>query len=816
MQSVEEFIFGADDVEGAFSFLADGGQFFGDLVKRHSLVFAGVDFLLGLQHAVAVAIAAVGELEAVLGKAALYVSGADAHHGNAALFQFHAEAIAKHIDGGFGAAIHVAVGERKECARGADTHDFAAALHSGQECAGKKEHRKVVDLEHVAKFVLGQKLGCARNSQSGVVHEQIDVRIFGHDRRSGALYLRSVREVAREKASILRKLVLLWFRAADAHAKIPAFAQILTQGIADAATCAGNDGDFLFHAAIVAQKKQKRKAFKVQRLTKQRKSSKILPMVLSPLSLWKDYDRKVMPLSTTVVKEFSHATYTERYLYFNGEASARGCTRIFARFLQPSTPTDAILIAMVEPEKDVRDQDFSSFLQQGWAVLVCDYAGNAFNHERFTIYPHMLDFADYKEEALFLPTDSPFKSCWYIWATVAMRGVTFCEEYGFKKIALFGQGYGGAQMIKCACVCEEVCGGITLYSPGFFPETQNLDPALLAMRVGLNTAAYAPCLRAPLLMLCCSNDDDGSLDEISEFCNQSKGMSIYYAEPRTSHGETVRIRSNMEHFLAAMRNDTLQPGLFGAVRVTVAGAEDKLYFSLLQTVENPLDLYNDTKQNLQFSSATLYVSQGISNPAYRNWRAIPMQKADEDEFIAYTTVYSADKNVYAFVCADRDGFIVNTPVLDRIPSSLGVNATVSEKKRLLYESDMQIDDFFTSDQTVQPQMKNGPFDISGVAASSLNTYKIGSPVYSGEPDANLQVLLYSPSDQDIVISVIDSETYSTYSCTRHASPADDWLKLSLAAGDLKSKDGMLSGWDKAVFLHIEGENELLINTILWV
>ena len=536
-------------------------------------------------------------------------------------------------------------------------------------------------------------------------------------------------------------------------------------------------------------------------------------MVLSPLSLWKNYDRKVMPLDITVIKENKEAEYLEQFVYFNGEASSNGCTRIFARFLTPQTPTDSVLVIMAEPHQTLESVDCTHILKNNISVLLLDYAGDAFGHNRFTIYPRSLAFSNYDESTLFAPTETPYQSCWYIWATVAMRGVTFCEEKGFSKIGLFGIGYGGAQMIKCAAACQGILGAATLYSPGFLPPED--DPALLAMRVGINTAAYAACLKAPVFMLCCSNDDDKSLDDISEFCAQSSGYATYFAEPRTSRGRTPRIESNLEYFFSKMFNGEIQAKLYQNVAIKAAGRENKVYFSLSQSSDNPMANQTEQTKPVKFDGGTLYFSQGVKNPTYRNWRAIPLQKAGEDEYFAYTEVFS-EKLFCAYACLERNGFFISTPILKALPATLNVKAVKKEKKRLIYSSEMKIDDFFTSDQRVSPQIKEGPFGIEGIAANTLNTYKIGNEVYSGGANNTLQLLLYSPTAQEVTISVIDNDNYNTYSCIKKVCPENDWLKILVSAHDLKSLEGNLSGWDKALFLHIGAKEEVLVNSILWV
>ncbi|MDE6398859.1 MAG: hypothetical protein K2L51_06020, partial [Clostridiales bacterium] len=275
-------------------------------------------------------------------------------------------------------------------------------------------------------------------------------------------------------------------------------------------------------------------------------------MVLSPKRLWETYDRSLLPLEVSEIARKQTENGTERRLYFNGEATALGCTRIFARLIASAQKTEKLIIILPEPEQDVCAADFSFLSDNGWDILIVDHAGNAFDHARYTIYPSALSFSDYNAQSLYKPVENPQKSCWYIWTTVALRAVTFAQSEGYTRVAMCGFGSGGASVLKTAAVTDYPVCALTFFSPGFFPESE--DPELLGTNISMDVRGYAPLLKIPLLQLCCSNDTDASLNEINEFTEQaaqSSQKAALYIAPRVNKSLPKEMTANAVAFLSA-------------------------------------------------------------------------------------------------------------------------------------------------------------------------------------------------------------------------------------------------------------------------
>lgn len=554
-------------------------------------------------------------------------------------------------------------------------------------------------------------------------------------------------------------------------------------------------------------------------------------MVLSPKSLWQSYNRKLMPLETSEIRSRESEHGTEKYVYFNGEATAMGSTRIYARVLEPKQKTDKCVVVMLEPGCEISSVDFSALTDAGYAVIVSDYAGDRFDRQRFTMYPAALDFANYNEEEIYSMAETPQKTCWYVWTTVGLRTLTFAESLGYTRIAMLGVGIGGSHVFRVAALSSLPICAVSVFSPGFFPSEDSSETINITASIDLY--GYAPLLKVPFLQVCCSNDSDSSLDEISELHDQTGGRSLLYISPRSDRllndaaaknilmfiesylGEKENFDKNNIRVLAKTTSEIMSIGDPNAneseyskaeppIVLNANGSEKKLYFSL--------------KCNQKISNAVLYVSHGITNPSYRNWRVLPLEKAGEDEYIGCTEVYSSDKPIFSFASVTTEGgFTFSSHVLRKIPSQLQIMPTTIAKRRLIYESDMGIDDFFSVGSAPALTMKKGPFDISGICSKQVMcTYKIGDATYSGSRDGVLQLMLFSPVNQVVKFSVTDGEQFNTYSYEQAVSPDSDWMKIMIPASSLKSSDGMFDGWDKAIYLRIDSQEEIIISSLLWV
>ena len=98
--------------------------------------------------------------------------------------------------------------------------------------------------------------------------------------------------------------------------------------------------------------------------------------LITAQTLWKDYNPRNIPLSETVLSTEYTDKYSVKHVYFNGEATGDGCTRIYARLYSPaSIPTGASAVLMNDIETPFDPTYIDMLIDCGYTVLALDYAG---------------------------------------------------------------------------------------------------------------------------------------------------------------------------------------------------------------------------------------------------------------------------------------------------------------------------------------------------------------------------------------------------------------------------------------------------------
>jgi hypothetical protein len=155
---------------------------------------------------------------------------------------------------------------------------------------------------------------------------------------------------------------------------------------------------------------------------------------------------------------------------------------------------------------------------------------------------------------------------------------------------------------------------------------------------------------------------------------------------------------------------------------------------------------------------------------------------------------------------------------------MGVNSTPIKTSRLLYTSEYGLDEWTSNVGLATGEsvlkMRRGYHGITGVSSisNSLTTYKLGDPSYNGAGKSLLQMMVYSKRNQEVsfIITRRIKDTFKKYYYTKIIYAHNDWVKIDLTATDFKSLSGMNEDWANVVAITIESEDQLIINSMLWV
>lgn len=537
---------------------------------------------------------------------------------------------------------------------------------------------------------------------------------------------------------------------------------------------------------------------------------------MSVSSLWRHYNRKDLPLDVTVLKREEEENCTIEYVFFNGEATLDGCVRVYGEYYKNKTPNGASVIVMNDAETLMDRKHVNLFLARGYHVLLLDYAGEREEKGYFTVYPTPLKRANYFTNPNTL-TDTEHKlktTCWYVWTTVMLRGITFLEsksETDPKKINLFGEKLGGFQVWKAVVVEPSVCSAVVLNNSGYvslpFTEDANFN-----YQTCLNNFSYAQQTEVPVLIQVTTNASDNSIDYMNDlYMGTSSDKCKFSISERSDNQMGYRQWDNVKLFMNYYN--------FGIGKLPS--------FPTTKPVQENHELYYEVTvdESIEIEHIELFVSQGIDNDAYKNWRSYKVEPYGENKYRAKVNVPNNRQEMSAFINVKyKDSLCVSSEIVKNIPFLMGVNSTPIKTSRLLYTSEYGLDEWTSKKGSENGESvlktKRGYHGIGGVSSTScsLTTYKLGDPSYSGAGKTLLQIMLFSRRNQDLSLSITRriKDTFKKYYYTKTVYAHNDWVKLDLSATDFRSLEGMNEDWENIVCITIDSEEPIIINSMLWI
>ncbi len=534
-------------------------------------------------------------------------------------------------------------------------------------------------------------------------------------------------------------------------------------------------------------------------------------------TLWKNYDRRAQPLEQTVISSEKQADRTVEYVFFNGDPCADGCTRIFSRYYRPEKANGAGVVVMNDV-MDVFDETYVNLLSSaGYCVLVVDYVGKR-RAELYTVYPHSLTEANYfvcPDAGLNLP-DNPKQSCWYVWATLMLRGVTFLENRPeiTRKISVFGVKTGAFQVWKAAYVDDNLACGVALFNSGYINSDALSGTKQMQYNICIDNSPYAGDIRVPVLAEVASNARDNSIEYMSDLTNNVRNNSCFFAigERRCGLLSDDQIK-NIRIFVDECN--------FGEIEKLPRQPE-------IVARESGRSLFYDVKidSSLSVSDVRLFVSEGDMPFAYKNWHRYPLSFLQDGSYMARVNVYAPKERMCAFVTVSyENGFSVTSELVQNIPFLMKVKPTDSAKAHLLYSVEDGVDDWTVlgghgEKGSLSPYIEEGEYGLKGVTSDfdTLSTFKFGEFRYKMEGKSYIQVTVYIESDMRVSVTVTEKREgdYLNFTHSVHLRGYKEWIKVNLRADEFRCGALRLENFDDISCFTIESDGKLLLNSVILV
>ncbi|MDE5789186.1 MAG: hypothetical protein K2H78_02090, partial [Clostridia bacterium] len=284
--------------------------------------------------------------------------------------------------------------------------------------------------------------------------------------------------------------------------------------------------------------------------------------ILTPITLWKKFNDRLEVMPVTLGERVDDGIKFE-YLNFSGRDTGMGRVTIYGVLATKEVnPAHECVLILRDSYDDIDEGLLAYFVKCGYSALCVDYGGERDGVERYTQYPSNVGYANvvkcgrYKDYVDF----SAEQTCWYEWVAVGIYARKFLiERFSTQNIGLVGIRDGGEIAWKLAYAARFSCA-VTISACGWkaykgLEKCKGQEPEFDEERyrfvAGIDSQAYAPYIKCPMLMLCTTNDPAFDYDRAYDtFCrinpDFARSSSIAYS---INCGSRIDVRSTSDMFM---------------------------------------------------------------------------------------------------------------------------------------------------------------------------------------------------------------------------------------------------------------------------
>lgn len=559
-----------------------------------------------------------------------------------------------------------------------------------------------------------------------------------------------------------------------------------------------------------------------------------MPHMITPVSLWKNLDCS-LDVRPTILREVKDGDVKIEYINFSGRETGEGRVLVYAAYAcSESAPTRDGILILPDSDKGIDEDILKLFVSKGYTVCMVDYRGAGFNDGEYTVYPEKIKYAnsiscgrfkDYVDE-------SADKTCWYEWGAVAIYARKFlAEKLDRDDIAVIGIRDGGEIAWKIATVVNFSCA-ITICAAGWlayrgYEKFGSREPVLNDERyrfiAGIDSQAYAPYVKCPVLMLCSVNDllfdYDRAYDTFSrinpEFADESAISYSISCNGCISEESTQTMFLYLDKFV---RNRQIFIPKSGTVNVFVDEAQN-------------LSATTSVDSRGIVEDCTMYFAEDCINSSIREWKKGSVREHNPfaNDFSFNLDIYENTRQIFVMCGVTySNGFTVWSKIVTKKVSGRFRNSQIA--CNVLYSSRDGVDCFtiadyskyavggiFMNDDTTIPHVVVKDKNISGIySPCGLATFRGNSERYAPKEDSVLKLDVITDVQSQIKISFIDMETGDTYiyyiDCL-----GEVWQSVFLESKNFKTAQGAtLSSFKQKLKLVIGCNVPYAINNVMWL
>lgn len=558
----------------------------------------------------------------------------------------------------------------------------------------------------------------------------------------------------------------------------------------------------------------------------------LLAKILTPVSLWKNFNDSLEVMPVTLGERVDDGIKFD-YLNFSGRNTGLGRVTIYGVLAtREMNPARECVLILRDSLDEIDEQLLAYFVKKGYNALCVDYGGERDGVERYTQYPNNIRYANAVEcgrHKDFVDIVA-YETCWYEWVAVGIYARKFLtEKFNTDKIGLIGIRDGGEVAWKLAAVAKFSCA-VTVSACGwlayrgyekFLGKEPEFDDERYRFIAGIDSQAYAPYVKCPVLMLCTTNDEkfeyDRAYDTFSRINPEYFRLSaITYS---INCGSRVDVRSTSDMFLF-LDSNVKDRHVFMPRPVKLSVFTDEDDCLVVRTVSDNMGI---------IEKCGVFFAEDSQSCVTRDWTAATLKKvvnATTSEyylnvfektsllFILCYAVYSNGFTVWSKLAVKRvSGTFKNSNAKSNI---IYTNKFGTECFSLADCSDYALGGVFLTDDDVLPQIVTLE-GLKGIYSKcGLMTNRISSLQYLPDKDSILKLDVCSEEDITLEVSVKKREDGNVYSVKIYVL-GGVWQSQTLRAKVFKNQNGVsLNNFTDCHALSVFGSGKFAVNNLIWL
>jgi len=557
-----------------------------------------------------------------------------------------------------------------------------------------------------------------------------------------------------------------------------------------------------------------------------------LAKILTPVALWTDFD-STLPLDTELISMKEEGGIKFEYVYFSGRKTKNGRVKIYGVFASSakSPSSDAVLI-LPDSSKTVDEKLLKFYVEKGYSALMVDYRGQYKDVINYTRYPADVSYAnatgshDYKGPVI----ESANMTCWYEWVGVSIYARKFLiNKVNSPNVSAVGIRDGGEIVWKLAYVAP-LCCAVVINSAGwlayrgfdkFGSGEIKIEQDKYCFLAGIDSQAYAPLVRCPIMLMCSSNDDyfdyDRAYDTFSRINPEHLSNSVI---TYSFNIDGCIDKDNVQNMVMFLNKHVKNRQVFIPQPAEITIKVDSEYNLIANTTFDEEGVVEEVG---------LYLAEDVTDCSIRDWTKVKdCKKLSNYEYEFFLNVYEKCRLVFA-VCYVRytNGFTAWSKMAIKKIGGTFKN-TVSFCK-VLYNSKYGKDGFtfankncaigriFLLDQENSVQVVDTQKEIKGIySRGGLLTYRTNSPKYAPEEDSVMIIDVYTFERCPVQFVIVDLETKTEY-YYQFNSVDGVWQNVVIECHKFKTVNGMtLSTYKRKMKFGINANCKFAINNFMWL